>query len=153
MLRQTQFTMPQSHNVCSYIANRIFCHVVDIPVRPHQLYEGVFFELMDYVEAFVRTQGGSEVCQQIPGNATSLDDLLIDVKEIYEGVITELGSIHSTLAVRALFVATFMLMKRYEDDTRKCAHLAFWFDVFAYRSRGWHGLVTHALRSSRDSGV
>lgn len=146
--------MPQFTEPCSYIANRLFCYVTCIPVRPHQLYEDIFFDLMDFVNAFVRTPGAMEVCQQIHGGSvSSLDDLLIDTKNIFEGIIDELGTINNPLAVRTLFVATYILMMKNERDTRKCAHLAFWFDEFVYRSRGWSVLINHALHTSRDHRV
>lgn len=113
-----------------------------MPVRPHQVYEPVFDDLLDFVSSFVQSPGALEVCNNIHENEESLDQLLENTKDIFGGVISELGTINSPLAVRSLFVATYILMIKNKKDVRKCAFLAFWFDVFTYRSTGWQGFLS-----------
>ena len=148
--------MSQSADLCSYVSNRLLCYITCIPTRPNQVFERVFDDLIDFADMLLLGKDSQEVYRSIPEGRVSSDDLLNDVKETFSGVVNELGTIDSALAVRTLFVTTYIFMMKYRNDYKKCALFAFWLDVFSYRSSGWQRLMAevtcstnHALYGSR----
>ena len=125
----------------TYIAYRMFCDVHGIPSHYNLQFEKVFRELTDFASAYTE-QYNAKLFHQIPGNRTSIDELLNDTKEIFGGITKELGTTDTVLAIKTLFIASYYLMTKYKDNTKLCGHISFWFDVVTHKSNGWRDIMT-----------
>ena len=137
-----------------YIAFRMYCDVNAIPIRQNSEFEKVFEDLIEFANDYT-TQYAARIFYKIPGNRTSIEELLTDTKEIFEGVTKQLNTVDSILAIRTLFITAYYLMMKYRSDPRKCGHISFWFDIFTNKSKGWDKMLRHHLDldSNRDVTV
>ena len=124
----------------TYIAYRMFCDIHAIPSHYNLPFEKVFRELTDFASAYTE-QYDAKLFHQIPGNKTSIDELLNDTEEIFGGITKELGTTDTVLAVKTLFIASYYLMTKYKNNTKLCGHISFWFDVVTHKSNGWRELT------------
>ena len=129
-------------DLSTYTAYRMYCDVNAIPSRYNFEFEKVFRELTDFAEAYTR-QYAAALFHKIPGHRTSIDDLLNDTKEIFGGITKELNTVHSALAIKSLFIASYYLMTKYKENAKHCGHISFWFDIFTHKSRGWTELTEY----------
>ena len=127
-----------------YIAYRMYCDVNAIPSRHNSAFEKVFEELIDFAFEYT-TQYAARIFHKIPGNRTTIEELLTDTREIFAAITTQLGTVDSVLAIQTLFITSYYLMIKYRMDPRKCGHISFWFDVFTNKSKGWDKLLRNHL--------
>ena len=134
-----------------YIAYRMYCDVNDIPTRHNCVFEKVFEELIDFAYSYT-TQYAARIFHKIPGNRTTIDELLTDIREIFAAITKQLGTVDSVLAIQTLFITSYYLMVKYRTDPRMCGHISFWFDVFTYKSKGWDKMSRRHLdlNNNRD---
>ena len=124
----------------SYVAYRMYCDINEIPIRHHKTYEGVFQLLGNFTSAYTR-QYGSHMFPKIPGNRTSIDEVLMDTTEIFKGILTTLGSVDNPLVIKTLFVASYYMMVKYKSAPSICGNISFWFDTLSHKSKGWNILL------------
>ena len=119
----------------------MFCDIHAIPSHYNLPFEKVFRELTDFASAYTE-QYNAKLFYQIPGDKTSIDELLTVTKEIFGGITKELGTIDTVLAIKTLFIASYYLMIKYKGNARLSGHISFWFDVVTHKSKGWRELTT-----------
>ena len=137
-----------------YIAYRMYCDINAIPIRQNSVFDKVFEDLIDFAHNYT-TQYAARIFYTIPGNRTSIEELLTDTKDIFKGITQQLGTVDSVLAIRTLFITSYYLMVKYREDPRKCGHISFWFDVFTNKSKGWDKMLHRHLdlNDNRDVTV
>ena len=99
----------------SYVAYRMYCDVNAIPSRYSVAFEKVFRELTDFFLAYTKRYA-VRMFHKIPGNRTStINELLIDNKNIFTGIVNKLKTVDSVLAIQIIFIASYYLMIKYKS--------------------------------------
>ncbi len=126
-------------NYSGYVARRMLYDVCGILTPINRKYERGYDTLRLFVERFV-FHFGSYMIPKLPRTKNALIDQRNDLMGLYIGIFERFDDPHSLIALKSLFVASYLMMETYKDSPAYCSNISFYFEVLTQRLGGWNVL-------------
>ena len=129
--------------ISSYVGRRMLWDICEIDVVVNPIHEPVYNTLYNWMIMYSR-QFGVDVVRCLPRCKATENELLVDMKHLYEGILNQVNNAHQMRVLNCLFTLTYYMMTRYKDNVRMTSKIAFYFELITSRLRSWEMLVNRS---------
>ena len=126
-------------NYPGYVARRMLYDVCGILTPINAQYEHGYDILQLHVERFI-FHFGSYMIPRLPSRKNDLTSQRKDLLDLYIGIFERIDDPHSLIALKVLFLATYLMMEKYRDSPKLCSNIPFYFEVLTQRLKSWDTL-------------
>ena len=134
-------------DAAGYVSRCMLCDICEILSPTNPRYEPIYEALFNWMEVFTRQYGGS-IIHRLPCLKTNEDELLVDMAELYDGILRRVQDTNSMLTLNTLFTISFYMMVRYKETPRLCSKISYYFELISYRLRSWE-LLENRINGTR----
>lgn len=129
--------------ISSYISRRMVWDICEVAVVLNPTHEPAYNMLCNWMLTYTRQFGG-DVARCLPRCRATENELLDDMKKLYEGILKQVNNVHQMRTLNCLFTLTYYMMTRYKYNVRFATKIAFYFELITSRFRSWEILVNNS---------
>ena len=129
--------------ISSYVGRRMLWDICEVSVVLNPTHEPAYNMLCNWMLVYSR-QFGADVARCLPRCRATENELLGDMKNLYEGILKQVNNIHQMRTLNCLFTLTYYMMSMYKYNITLASKIASYFELITSRLRSWEMLINNS---------